>query len=208
MRREIARLFLLIAAPAVVVVTIACSLAFAETQQSLRGAANDPQVQLAEDGARSLGRGAAPGSLVAAGSAAEAAAGPGTVDLASSLAPFVIVYDRSGAPVASNATLDGRVPVPPLGVLASASAGPRNQVTWQPRPGVRIAAVAVAWTGGTVLAGRSLRLVEEREDSALGLAVAAWAVGGAALVVAVPTIAWMNVRRSTRTGIHANGAEP
>jgi hypothetical protein len=199
-RREIARLFLSIAVPAAVVLTVGCALAYAETQQSLRGAANDPQVQLAEDGARALTAGASPASLVAAGSAAAAAAGPITVDLANSLAPFVVVYDAAGAAVASNATLDGRVPVPPAGVLASATPGPRNQVTWQPRPGVRIAAVVVAWPGGTVLAGRSLRLVEEREDLALRLAAAAWAAGLAAIGVVVVAIAWLNERRSDPRG--------
>ena len=61
-------------------------------------------------------------------------------------------------------------------------------MTWQPRSGVRIAAVVVPWRGGTVLAGRSLRLVETREDEALLLAAGGWLVGlvviGASSVVA------------------------
>jgi hypothetical protein len=45
---------------------------------------------------------------------------------------------------------------------------------WQPREAVRIATVTVAWKGGTVLAGRSLRLVEQRVTTAELIAGAAW----------------------------------
>jgi hypothetical protein len=111
-------------------------------------------------------------------------AGLGAVDASVSLAPFVVVYDASGSALASNARLDGALPTPPIGVLKAASASGHNAVTWQPRPGVRIASVTVPWSGGTVMAGRSLRIVEEREDLALLLAGAAWAAGLVALVVA------------------------
>ena len=171
-------------APALVL-TVACGLAYGEAQQVLRSTANDPQEQLAGDGARALDSGAPPASLVAPGSAAASAAGPGTVDVVTGLAPFLAVYDGSGAVLATNGSLDGAAPVPPAGVLASARSSGRDAVTWQPRAGVRIAAVVVGWRGGTVLAGRSLRLTEEREDHALVIAVLAWLVGMAGLVVAV-----------------------
>ena len=63
-------------APALVL-TVACGLAYGEAQQVLRSTANDPQEQLAGDGARALDSGAPPASLVAPGSAAASAAGPG-----------------------------------------------------------------------------------------------------------------------------------
>jgi membrane protein DedA with SNARE-associated domain len=63
-------------------------------------------------------------------------------------------------------------------------------VTWRPRSGVRIAAVVVAWKGGFVLAGRSLRRVEEQEASAELIAGAAWLVMLAALVLAAIVAAW------------------
>jgi hypothetical protein len=73
--------------------------------------------------------------------------------------------------------------VPP-GILANARATGRDAVTWQPRAGVRIATVTVPWSGGSVLAGRSLRLVEEHA-SALELIVAAgWLATLAALAIA------------------------
>ena len=42
----------------------------------------------------------------------------------------------------------------------------------------------VPWNGGSVLAGRSLRLVEQREDNALAIAGLAWLVGMAGIVIA------------------------
>lgn len=177
--------------PGALVLTVACGIAYLETQQQLRSSANDPQEQLAEDGAHALDAGAAPASLVQQGSAAASLAGPGTVDVATSLAPFVAVYDLSGSVLATNGELDGAAPVPPAGVLTSASSSGRDAVTWQPRPGVRIATVVVPWTGGTVLAGRSLRLVEQREDVALALAAFAWIAGVVALAMIVVGAGWL-----------------
>jgi hypothetical protein len=171
-------------APALVL-SVTCGLAYGEAQQVLRSAANDPQEQLAGDAARALDAGAAPATLVAPGSAAASAAGPGPVDVATSLAPFLVVYDSSGSVLATNGELDGVAPVPPAGVLATARSSGRDAVTWQPVGGARIAAVAIGWSGGSVLAGRSLRLTEEREDRALAIAALAWLIGMAALVVAV-----------------------
>ncbi len=187
---SVRRLFARLLPPALVLV-VACGVAYAEAQLVLRSSANDPQLQLATDAARALDGGAAPESLVGQGSAAASAAGAGTVDVATSLAPFLAVYDASGAAVASNARLDGRAPVPPAGVLAAARSGGRDVVTWQPRPDVRIAAVVVPWSGGTVLAGRSLREVEAREDQALLLAVVAGLGGLLALLVAGLVAEWL-----------------
>jgi hypothetical protein len=160
--------------PAAVLATLTCGLVYAEVQQSLRSSANDPQYQLATDAAAKLDAGASPASVV--GSTVD-------VDLAASLAPFVIVFDRNHSILATNATLDGVRPAPPDGVLDAASAGP-DTVTWQPRAGVRIAAVAVAWNGGTVVSGRSLRLVEDRETNMELIAGLTWVVSLVALAAA------------------------
>jgi hypothetical protein len=182
--------------PAALVLTVACGISYGEAQQVLRGSANDPQVQLAEDAARALDGGAAPATLTGPGSAVASLAGPGTVDVGVSLAPFLAVYDAAGTVVATNGALDGAPPVPPAGVLGAARSSGRDVVTWQPRPGVRIAAVAVGWSGGSVVAGRSLRLVEEREDNALVIATAAWLAGMAALVIVVLAAALLAPRRA------------
>ena len=139
--------------PFAVAITGLCGLVFLEMQQVIRQSANDPQIQMAEDAAARL----------AAGAAADATVPRATVDIASSLAPFVIVYDAQDRVIASSATLDGATPRLPEGVLAAARQSGEDRVTWEPRAGVRIAAVVVPYHGGAVLAGRSLREVERRE---------------------------------------------
>jgi hypothetical protein len=168
--------------PLAVIATATCGLAYAETQQALRSAANDPQLQLVEDAGIRLDAGATPASVVDTSSA---------VDLARSLAPFVIVFDAQGRILASNASLDDGQPAPPNGVLEAARPGSPNAVTWQPRDGLRFATVTVAWKGGTVLAGRSLRVVEQREANAELIAGAAWLAMLAALAAASVLAAWL-----------------
>jgi hypothetical protein len=169
--------------PVAVLATLACGLVYLEMQQDLRSGANDPQYQLAQDAAARLDAGAGPSAVVDAGAA---------VDPSTSLAPFVIVFDSGHRVLAANATLDSGVPVPPAGVLDAAGHGSANAVTWQPRAGVRIATVTVAWRGGFVLAGRSLARVEEQEQNAELLAGAAWifSIGALAAASLVAACLW------------------
>jgi hypothetical protein len=176
--------------PVAVLATLACGLIYVEVQQDLRSGANDPQFQLAEDAAARLDAGADPRLVV-----------PATgVDLASSLAPFMIVFDSSYKVMATNAILDGGSPAPPHGVLDAARSGSPSAVTWQPRDGVRIAAVTVAWRGGLVLAGRSLRRVEEQEQNAESIAGFAWLPMLALLAFASLAAAWLWPRRGADRG--------
>ncbi len=167
--------------PSIALAVLTCGLVYAAVQQDLRSGANDPQLQMAEDAARALDGGATPGRLVASSK----------IDPASSLAPFLVIYDRSGGVLATDGSLDGHDPVPPLGVLEHARVDPPNVVTWQPRTGVRIASVSVPWGGGTVLAGRSLREVERREDQLLLLVAAAGGVMLVGLALAALVAAWL-----------------
>jgi hypothetical protein len=163
-------------------------LVYVTVQQSLRSGANDPQLQIAGDLAAQLGGGADPGALL----------GTAKVDLATSLSPYAIVFDDTGHPVASTGVLDGTVPVPPAGVLRAAGQH-RNELTWQPRSGVRSAIVVVPFhaangRSGTVLAGRSLREVEKREDF-LFWAAGASLVGGLGITaLACLAVAWLRPR--------------
>jgi hypothetical protein len=150
-------------------------------QQGLRSAADSPQLQLAEDAARALETGTPPSVVT----------GPATVDARVSLAPFVVVFDGDGKPLASSGLLDGAPPAPPKGVLDHATMGQPNRVTWQPADGVRIATVTVRWSGGTVMAGRSLREVERQEDQALLLAGAGLGATLVALAIACLAVAWL-----------------
>ncbi len=168
------RRFLVLFLPSITIASALCGLVYLVDQQTLRTGANDPQEQLAGDAASRLDSGATPAS-VAAGT---------TVDLAADLAPFVVVYDSQGHVLATNGRLDGEPPIIPSGVLAGARATGRDAVTWQPRAGLRLATITIAWSGGTVMAGRSLRLVEERIGD-LGLLVGlAWLATLVALAVA------------------------
>lgn len=179
-RAGLARRVVAIFLPLAVLATLTCGLVYAEVQQDLRSGANDPQYQMAEDTASRLDAGVRPADLVDAAQA---------VDAATSLAPFTIIFDADGRVLASDVTLDGGQPVPPGGVLSSAKKGSPNAVTWQPRQGVRIATITVAWSAGTVLVGRSLRRVEEQEWNSELIAGVAWlamlfALAGAAIVAA------------------------
>ncbi len=167
--------------PCAVLATALCGLVYVVAQQDLRTGANAPQQQIAEDTAAKLDAGADPVSVVGATS----------LDISRSLATFLVVHDVAGAVLATDGTLDGSAPRVPRGVLDSARATGRDAVTWQPRPGVRIATVTVPWTGGTVLAGRSLRIVEQRVD-ALGLLVSVgWIVTILALGVVSAIAAYL-----------------
>ena len=137
--------------------TVVLVAVYAAVQHNFRQSANDPQIQIAEDAAGQITDGVDPLTLV-----------PATqVNLATSLAPFVIVFDSTNRVLASNAVLDGKTPVPPAGVLAAARQAGQNRVTWQPRPGVRMATVSIGvkdHQGEVVMAGRSLREIEVREN--------------------------------------------
>ena len=150
--------------PFAVTITAFCALVYASVQQAYRLGANDPQIQMAEDAS----------DLLAGGASVEAVMPEHKVSAAKSLAPFLIVYDEGGNVIASSVTLDGKTPELPDGVLDSTKELKENRVTWQPREGVRIAAVIVAHKGGYVLAGRSLREVEVRESQVTTFAGATW----------------------------------
>ena len=108
-------------------------------QNVLRSGADDPQLQLAEDAAAHLGQGTTTANPSGA-----------SVDIAASLAPFLIVYDRQGRVVSSSAELNGVTPTLPDGVLTSMPVGGEKKVTWQPQAGVRVAAVVVATEQGYI----------------------------------------------------------
>ena len=168
---------------------------YAIPQQVLRNGLNDPQIQMAGDLEARLEQGVSPAEAVSAGS----------VDMARSLAPFVIVYDEQGHPVASQAHLNGSIPAPPSGVFDYVRQHGEERVSWQPilgsEHGVRIAAVVQRVGGphpGFVLAGRNMREVEARESQVLYMAGLTWL--GMLGLIFVGTIAFgVYTRRGTGT---------
>jgi hypothetical protein len=168
--------WLLIAA----IITVIFGTIYVTIQQNIRQAANDPQIQLAEDASLVIGKGASPAALL----------GPTpSVDFGMSLSPFAMVFDSSGKLVNSSGSLNGSVPVPPAGVFDYARAHADDRLTWQPAAGVRIAAVVTyfkASTTGYVLVGRNMREVEKRESQTGTLVLIGWIVS----IVASGGLAW------------------
>ncbi|MGD0913143.1 MAG: hypothetical protein ABR928_14710 [Terracidiphilus sp.] len=168
--------------------TVLALFLYAIPQQVLRLGANDPQIAMAGDAAARLEQGQPPSEAVPAGS---------EVDMARSLSPFVIAYDDAGVPVASQAQLNGQTPVPPRGVFDYVRTHGEERISWQPlyRDGqrVRIAAV-VQRVGGTrpgfVLAGRSLREEESRQEQVLRMAQVAWLAMLALIVIGTGVFGW------------------
>ncbi len=150
-------------------------------QQLLRGSADEPQVQLARDAARAL----------AAGRDAQLPLGSAPVDVSTSLAPFIIVYDPTGTVTFSTARLNGNTPELPGGVLAEVSTRGEARFTWQPSPDARLAAVVVPIANGStgyVLVGRSLVETEARIQQAQALSALGAAIGCVAVLVLVEVV--------------------
>jgi hypothetical protein len=150
--------------PFAVIVTAFCALVYLTAQQVWRQGANDPQMQMAEDGAAALDAGASIQSVVP----------KEQVELSKSLAPFIIVYDTAGRPVASSGVLDRQMPDYPMGALEASKQSGENRVTWQPREGVRIASIVVPYQQGYVVTGRNMREAEARVTQMGALVTAAW----------------------------------
>jgi hypothetical protein len=143
-------------APFAFIATVMSGLIFVAVQQDMRTGANDPQIQLAENAASQLKSGIPANVLVPSSK----------LDPSTDLSPFVIVYDKSGNVIASQAMIKGKTPNLPSDVFKLAPLEWR--FTWQPQSGVRIAAVVTSYQGpnsGYVLAGRSLKEVEVRESN-------------------------------------------
>ena len=153
---------------------------YVTAQQVLRTNANWPQIQIAEDVAAQLNNNnLTPQSLIG-----------NSVDMSKSLASFTSIYDVTGRTVTGSGYLDGQVAVPPKGILTSAEGQPYNAVTWQPKSGVRIAAVVVKAKNYYVLSGRSLVEVEKNEGQILTITL----VGGLLSLVIVGGIVWLKLR--------------
>ena len=160
-------------------------LVYGAVQQDYRQSLNDPQIQMAEDGAAALKAGAVPASLVTRAVV--------LIDIATSLAPWIAVYDQQGTLLESSAVLNGGPPAVPVGIIAAVQSphaqkggGPvgEDRVTWQPSEGVRQAIVAVsAGNGYVVVSGRNMREVESRESNLASI------VGFALIVLLAATFA-------------------
>lgn len=170
--------------PFALLATLMAGLVYIAVQQDLRQTANDPQIELAEDAS----------ALLASGQPPEIFGTNAATDMSKSLAPFIIVYDASGKVLNGTASLNDKIPTPPAGVFENAKKLGQNHLTWQPEPGVRIAAIVSYYNGtstGYVLAGKSLREVEKRENQLMLYVFVAWII---ALMSTYAAVAFMPSR--------------
>jgi hypothetical protein len=144
--------------PIGVTISVLTFIIYLTIQQDIRIGANEPQIQIAEDMASELNSGQTP-------------AISGKIDISKSLAPFTIIYNKQGNVKISDAELNQKVPVVPMGVLngtikegTDTDQPGENRVTWQPQVGVRLATVVVSYNKGYVLVGRNMREIEIQED--------------------------------------------
>jgi len=151
--------------PVGLAITLICGIIYGAVQQDIRQGANDPQIQIAEDLREDLNSGKKIEELPLR-----------NIDLNKSLSQFVIVFDEQNHPLYSEASLDGRIPTPPIGIFDFVKVHNQEGFTWQPKDSVRIAAVVVKFNKGFVLAGRSLREVEKREHYLLLEVAFGWVI--------------------------------
>ena len=187
--------------PLLVILTGMLAFAYWAVQQNYRQSLNDPQIQMAEDAAATLDAGAAPASIVTRGVP--------LVDISTSLAPWVAVFDASGTPLESSASL-GNLPLAlPAGVfdvstwkrvyaeygIAMTIPKSETRFTWQPQIDVRQAVVLVRASNGTfVAAGRSMREAENRVSVlTMGAAILALmsALGSLVVIIALLVLGWL-----------------
>ncbi|MDB5244385.1 MAG: hypothetical protein JWN18_255 [Parcubacteria group bacterium] len=190
MRKLLSRAFVLWL-PFVIAITGVFGFAYVAVQQNYRQSLNDPQIQMAEDAAISLAREYLPANILPRNTP--------PIDMRTSLATWITVYDASGTPLESSATLDGVPPRLPPGLFdtrtwttlktLAAPTGPETRVTWQPRPDVRQAVVLVQFKKpdgvGYVAVGRSMRITEDRVIDLTQNAALAWCVTVLATFVAI-----------------------
>ena len=157
------------------ILTLMGGAAAATFQGLLRSGADQPQLQMAKRYT----------SAIASGEKPEAAIPSGDIDLQHSLEPFVIFYNDQGVPVSGNAHLNQAIPTPPPGVFNYVRTHGIDRISWQPQPDVRIATILIRVNGptpGFILAGRSLRVVEEQVGLFFRMVFIGWLVLVALLI--------------------------
>jgi len=154
--------------PLALVITAFCGLSYITVQQNYRMSANDPQIELAQDVSRQLSEGQNFQYFIP----------QRKIDMAKTLASYILIFDGNGKIIGSSITLNGQNPVVPQGVFAQTKRQGETRFTWQPQQGVRSALVMDYYsnpkTSGFVAVGRSLKEIEIREDNLEKMVALAW----------------------------------
>src|SRR6266498_801678 len=139
------------------IITILCGLVYATVQQSHRSGANDPQLEIASDIKNAIENHRPLTPWITDDS----------IEISRSLTVIKTLYNKNGEPIQSTGFLDGQLPKMPQGVFDFTNKHQEDVLTWQPRPGVRMAMVVDfvhSPTIGFIAVGRSLKEVEKRES--------------------------------------------
>jgi hypothetical protein len=157
---------------------------------------------MAEDAAAVLAQGGVPADIVTRGAP--------LVDIGSSLAPWIAVYDANGTPLEASGQLGGTPPQLPAGIFNISSWGnylighhingspvDQDRFTWQPEPQVRQAVIVVQTPDKKyfVAAGRNMREVEQRIEHEGEIVFVLWAFTLACLLVASFSIWFLQRKR-------------
>jgi hypothetical protein len=153
---------------AIIIVTVIIGLVYVAVQQTYRTGANDPQTEILYTIKERMEKGMEP-----------LPKGSDSVDLQKSLAVFVAAYDSSGNATWSTGYLHGEKPNLPRSLFQQAKMNGEHWVTWQPQRDVRMSIGILPVNGGPVsyiVAGRSLKLVEQRVSKLLTLIFVCWLI--------------------------------
>ena len=145
-------------------VTFTCSLVYLVAQQSLRLGANELPSQLAIETSIKLQN----------GQSVKDAVSTEKVDISKSLNAFVMVYDSNKSLIATSGIMGKNDPVYPKGVFDSLDLHNESRITWQPDVGLRFATVAIKYSNGYIVAGRSLTETEKLIAALGELVLMAW----------------------------------
>lgn len=170
-RRPNARIWLAIVGAATLIIGLSYTLA----QQVTRLSANDAPRNLA-DITRSYAERPNADNIVPSY----------TTELTKDDSVFVIITNKDGKLVLSNALLGGNPNlVPPKGILTVAASKGYDAVTWQPANGVRLATYTEPYKNGFITAGQNLKPYEDRITLYTVAAFTAWiaTVGWACLTL-------------------------
>ncbi len=137
-------------------------------QQSYRTNANDPQVEVTGQVAEVMNQNVPLDAIVSDAD---------QIEMDKSLSLFVMIFDKDKKLAGSSAVIDGQPPTPPDGTFEVAKKEGENRFTWEPKKGVRVAAVLKSvGDKGYVLAGRSLKEIEMREQDLYVLILIGWII--------------------------------
>lgn len=162
----------------VTILSIVMLLIYATVQQSYRTAADDPQIQMAQDASAKIEQGKPADNIFQTD----------TIDIAHSLSPFIVLYDAAGTPLESTGYLNGKMPKLPPGVFDFAKKNGGHNVTWQPQNDVRMAMVLIHVNSSPVqfvAAGRSLTEVEIRESGLRKMVFLGWIICIAVVLLSI-----------------------